>query len=78
MNRNTNPQLPLVTSQPGVDSSASFLKSTKSEIRNPKQIQNSNVQNSKQEQHGTIRLSSFCFGHSNFGFPQPQVLLTFF
>jgi len=38
----------------------------KHEIRNTKQIQNSNFQNSKQKQHYTLLLI-FCFGHLNFG-----------
>jgi hypothetical protein len=34
-------------------------KNPKHEIRNPKQMQNSNVQNSKQKQHGTVLRSIF-------------------
>ena len=41
--------------------------STKSEFRNPKQIQNSNVQNSKQKHHYIVISASFCFVHLNFG-----------
>ena len=45
----------------------SFSLSTKSEFRNPKQIQNPNIQNSKQKHHYTVLSSSFCFGHLHFG-----------
>jgi len=34
-------------------------------IRNTKQYQNSNVQNSKQKHRYTMLLSSFCFDHLN-------------
>jgi hypothetical protein len=37
----------------------------KHEIRNPKQIQNANVQNSKQKQHDTMLSSFFRFDHLN-------------
>jgi hypothetical protein len=40
---------------------------SKHEARNPKQIQNSNVQNSKQKQHVTMLSGSFRFGHLKFG-----------
>ena len=39
----------------------------KHEIRNTKQIQNSNFQNPKQKQHYMMYLSFFCFDHFNFG-----------
>jgi len=41
------------------------LINPKFEYRNPKQIQNSNVQNSKQEPRIVCRWS-FCFGHLDF------------
>jgi hypothetical protein len=42
------------------------VENPKSEIRNPKQIQNIKAQNSKQKQ-ATALGGSFCFGHLDFG-----------
>jgi hypothetical protein len=42
------------------------LINPKFEYRNPKQIQNSNIQNSKQKPQ-TICFCRFCFGHLDFG-----------
>jgi hypothetical protein len=51
---------------PGKNVTKIRITNPKYEYRNPKQIQNINVQNSKQKLQ-TVCCCGFCFGHLNFG-----------